>query len=143
MSLMLLFSGMKPSEASWGLIQKGKASFYSKRFQGRKTAYGERIKEGDLTAAHLTLPLNTMVEVTNLSNNRSVIVRINDRGPHGKGRIIDLAYSAAKALGMLRTGTANVAIRVVEKSGAMMSLATPKALSTAQLVPAFEQFNNN
>jgi len=113
MSLMLLFSGMKPTEASWGLIQKGKASFYAKRFQGRKTAYGERIKVGDLTAAHLTLPLNTMVEVTNLANKRSVIVRINDRGPHGKGRIIDLAYSAAKKLGMLRTGTANVAIRVL------------------------------
>jgi rare lipoprotein A len=113
MALMLLFSGIQPTEIHKGLIQRGKASFYSKKFNGRKTAYGERIKPTDLTAAHRSLPHNTMVEVTNLDNNKSVVVRINDRGPHTKGRIIDLGYSAAKTLGMIQRGVANVAIRVV------------------------------
>ncbi|GAB3340217.1 hypothetical protein GCM10027299_53460 [Larkinella ripae] len=110
---MLLFGGMKSTEAHSSLIQKGKASFYSKRFHGKKTTSGERYQNDQLTAAHISLPMNTLVEVTNLSNNQSVVVRINDRGPHGKGRIIDLAYGAAKALGMVKTGIANVAIRVV------------------------------
>ncbi|MGA0555732.1 septal ring lytic transglycosylase RlpA family protein [Larkinella sp. VNQ87] len=112
-SIMLFFGGMKSTEAHSGLIQKGKASFYSKRFHGKKTTSGERYQNNKLTAAHLSLPMNTLVEVTNLANNQSVVVRINDRGPHGKGRIIDLAYGAAKALGMVSSGIANVAIRVV------------------------------
>jgi rare lipoprotein A len=112
-TIMLLFGGMKSTEAQSGLIQKGKASFYSKRFHGKKTSCGERYQNDKLTAAHISLPMNTMVEVTNLSNNQSVVVRINDRGPHGKGRIIDLAYAAAKTLGIVKTGIANVAIRVV------------------------------
>ncbi|GAB3890310.1 hypothetical protein GCM10028803_00980 [Larkinella knui] len=113
-TIMLLFGGMKSTEAHSGLIQKGKASFYSKRFHGKKTSSGERYQNEKLTAAHISLPMNTMVEVTNLANNQSVVVRINDRGPHGgKGRIIDLAYAAAKTLGIVKTGIANVAIRVV------------------------------
>lgn len=114
-SLMLLMGGMQTTEAPAGLIQKGKASFYSTRFHGRKTAYGERFDVAQMTAAHRTLPHNTLVEVTNLDNNKSVIVRINDRGPHTKGRIIDLGYSAAKAIGMISRGVATVAIRVVGK----------------------------
>jgi rare lipoprotein A len=112
-TIMLLFGGMKSTEAQSGLIQKGKASFYSTRFHGKKTSCGERYQNDKLTAAHISLPMNTMVEVTNLSNNQSVVVRINDRGPHGKGRIIDLAFAAAKTLGIVKTGIANVAIRVV------------------------------
>ena len=112
-TIMLLFGGMNSTETQSGLIQKGKASFYSKRFHGKKTSCGERYQNDKLTAAHISLPMNTMVEVTNLSNNQSVVVRINDRGPHGKGRIIDLAYAAAKTLGMVKSGVANVAIRVV------------------------------
>ena len=126
---MLFFGGMKSTEAHPGLIQKGKASFYSKRFHGKKTTSGERYHNDHLTAAHSTLPMNTLVEVTNLANNQSVVVRINDRGPHGKGRIIDLAYSAAKALGMVKSGIANVAIRVV---GVNWSLVDP---ATAVLFP--------
>ncbi|GAB3927937.1 septal ring lytic transglycosylase RlpA family protein [Larkinella terrae] len=123
-TIMLLFGGMKSTEAQSGLIQKGKASFYSKRFHGKKTSSGERYQNEKLTAAHISLPMNTMVEVTNLSNNQSVVVRINDRGPHGKGRIIDLAYAAAKTLGIVKTGIANVAIRVVGNNRKIMNPAT-------------------
>lgn len=128
MSLMLLFSNMKPAEALPGLIQKGKASFYSKKFNGRKTAYGERVDATALEGAHLHFPLNTLVEVTNLDNQRSVIVRINDRGPFAKGRVIDLTLAAAKALGMVSKGIANVSLRVVGK-GRAVALA-PSVFST-------------
>ncbi|GAB3960923.1 hypothetical protein GCM10028805_59380 [Spirosoma harenae] len=114
-SLMLFFSNMKSAEALPSLIQKGKASFYSKKFNGRKTAYGERVSAEALEGAHRHFPLNTLVEVTNLDNNRSVIVRINDRGPFSKGRVIDLTHAAARALGMVSKGIANVSLRVVGK----------------------------
>lgn len=113
MCLMLLSSSMKPVETPKGFIQKGKASFYSRKFNGRKTTSGERVNPDVFSAAHKTLPFNTLVEVTNLHNNRSVIVRINDRGPHIKGRIIDLSRAAAKSLGIVSRGIANVKLRVV------------------------------
>ena len=116
---MLFFSNIKSAEVLPGLIQKGKASFYSKKFNGRKTYYGERVSAGALEGAHLHLPLNTLVEVTNLDNQRSVIVRINDRGPFSKGRVIDLTHAAANALGMVSKGIANVSLRVVGKSRAI------------------------
>ncbi len=114
-SIMLFFGNMKPTEALPGLIQKGKASFYAKKFTGRKTAYGERVRAEALEGAHRSYPLNTMVEVTNLDNHRSVIVRINDRGPFTRGRVIDLTHAAARALGMISKGVANVSLRVVGK----------------------------
>ncbi|GAB3993588.1 hypothetical protein GCM10028807_29220 [Spirosoma daeguense] len=116
---MLFFSNIKTAEAIPGLIQKGKASFYSKKFNGRKTAYGERVSAEVLAGAHRHFPLNTLVEVTNLDNQRSVIVRINDRGPFSKGRIIDLTHAAAEALGMVSKGIANVSLRVVGKGQAL------------------------
>ncbi|GAB4027269.1 hypothetical protein GCM10028773_58180 [Spirosoma koreense] len=116
---MLFFSNIKSAEVLPGLIQKGKASFYSKKFNGRKTYYGERVSSNALEGAHLTLPVNTLVEVTNLDNQRSVIVRINDRGPFSKGRIIDLTHAAAHALGMVSKGIANVSLRVVGKGHAI------------------------
>lgn len=115
MSLLLLFGNMKPTEAPWGLIQKGKASFYSRKFTGRRTTYGERVSAHAYEGAHRTLPRNTLVEVTNLDNHRSVIIRINDRGPYTKGRIVDMTYAAAKAIGMISKGVANVKIQVVNK----------------------------
>ncbi|MFD2937222.1 septal ring lytic transglycosylase RlpA family protein [Spirosoma flavum] len=128
MSIMLFFSSINPAEALPSLIQKGKASFYSKKFNGRKTAYGERVSAESLEGAHRHLPLNTLVEVTNLDNQRSVIVRINDRGPFSKGRVIDLTHAAAHALGMVSKGIANVSLRVVGK-GQAVALA-PSAFST-------------
>ena len=94
-------------------IQIGKGSWYGKKFQGRLTANGERYNMYALTAAHKTLPFNSMVEVTNLSNNRKIIVRINDRGPYAKGRIIDLSYLAAKKLGYVNKGVAKLKLRVL------------------------------
>jgi len=89
------------------------ASYYSKEFEGRLTANGERFDVHALTAAHRTLPFNTRVKVVNLSNGLEVYVRINDRGPFKKDRIIDLSYAAAEKIGLIGPGTAEVKIEVV------------------------------
>jgi rare lipoprotein A len=91
----------------------GLASFYAHRFDGHRTAGGEIYDENALTAAHPTLPFGTRVRVTNLSNDRCVVVRINDRGPQARGRIIDLSRRAARELGCLREGVARVSVEVV------------------------------
>jgi len=93
-----------------GFRQLGRASWYGRFFHGRLTANGERYDMHALTAAHRTLPLGSYVRVTNPATDRSVIVRINDRGPFARGRIIDLSMAAAHALGMQRAGTASVKI---------------------------------
>jgi rare lipoprotein A len=90
--------------------QRGKASWYGRKFHGRKTASGEIYNMYAMTAAHKTLPLGTFVRVHNLKNNRKIDVRINDRGPFIRGRIIDLSYTAAKKLGIVGSGTAPVEI---------------------------------
>ncbi len=95
-------------------VQIGVASYYGAEFHGRPTSSGEIYDMNDLTAAHPTLPLGTIVKVTNLANDKSVIVRINDRGPFKKNRIIDLSYEAAKQLGFLNEGTALVKIEVIK-----------------------------
>lgn len=93
----------------------GLASYYSSKFEGRKTANGEIFSNSRLTAAHRTFPFGTKVKVTCLANNRSVIVRINDRGPFSsKKRIIDLSQSAARELGIIKKGVARVRIEIVE-----------------------------
>ena len=91
------------TEASAKPFQVGKASWYGGLFQGKATASGEDYNMYDFTAAHRELPLGTFVKVTNLKNLKSVVVRINDRGPVTPGRIIDLSYSAARSLGCIRT----------------------------------------
>ncbi len=93
--------------------QVGTASWYGTMFHDRSTSSGERYDMLAMTAAHKTLPLPTYVEVTNLSNNRKVIVKVNDRGPFESNRIIDLSYVAAKKLGMLGRGTAQVRVRAI------------------------------
>jgi peptidoglycan lytic transglycosylase len=96
------------------------ASYYGKELAGRRTASGERFNPGAMTAAHRTLPLGTRVRVTNIHNGRSVIVRINDRGPFVKGRSIDLSSGAARAIGM---GTAaNVRMEVIRLRGSATSI---------------------
>ena len=92
---------------------RGKASWYGPGFAGRKTANGERFNPSKLTAAHRTLPFNTKIKVTNLSNGKSVVVRINDRGPYAGRRIIDLSKAAARKIGMLKTGVAKVQLVAV------------------------------
>ncbi len=90
--------------------QRGKASWYGKKFHGRKTANSEIYNMYAMTAAHKTLPLGTYVRVENLNNNKKIEVRINDRGPFVRGRIIDLSYTGAKKLGIVGPGTAPVEI---------------------------------
>lgn len=94
--------------------QHGKASFYSKRSTGARTASGQRLHHDSLTCAHRYYPFGTRLKVTNLSNNKSVIVKVIDRGPFGRGRIIDLSWAAAKAIGMIAQGVASVKIETVE-----------------------------
>ncbi|MEO7330016.1 MAG: septal ring lytic transglycosylase RlpA family protein [Minicystis sp.] len=94
------------------VFQTGKASFYSDRLAGRPTAGGEPYDPDELTAAHRTLPFGAMVEVTR-RDGRRVVVRINDRGPYAKGRIIDLSRRAARTLEMTRDGVAEVTLRVL------------------------------
>jgi rare lipoprotein A len=95
----------------------GLASYYGDALQGRHTASGERFDMHALTAAHRTLPFNTRVEVTNLENGRSVVVRINDRGPYVEGRVIDLSQAAARELRFLGRGTTRVRLKVVGGGG--------------------------
>jgi rare lipoprotein A len=94
-----------------GAVQAEIASYYGQAFAGRRTASGERFNPSAMTAAHGTLAFGTRVRVTNSGNDRSVVVRINDRGPHVKGRSIDLSSGAARAIGM--AGTAHVRIEVI------------------------------
>ena len=96
-----------------GFVQHGKASWYGKKFHGRSTSSGEPYDMYKMTAAHKTLPLPTYVRVTNLQNQRSVILKVNDRGPFVRGRAIDLSYVAARKLGIVGSGTANVEIRTL------------------------------
>jgi rare lipoprotein A len=99
--------------ASAGAIETGLAAVYSDRLQGRKTASGERYDRSRLTAAHKTLPFGTRVKVTNTHNRRTVVVRIDDRGPTQAGRILDLSPAAARALGIRAKGMAEVSAEVV------------------------------
>lgn len=96
-------------------FQVGMASYYAHKFHGRKTANGEIFNMNEMTAAHPTLPFNTMVRVTNLSNRVSVVVRINDRGPFAKKRIIDLSRAAAKKLGIIQSGVGKVGLEILKK----------------------------
>ncbi|HEY1506528.1 MAG TPA: septal ring lytic transglycosylase RlpA family protein [Stellaceae bacterium] len=98
--------------------QVGVASYYAATFENHKTADGERFKSDGFTAAHRTLPIGTMVRVTNLKNQRNVLVRINDRGPFSRKRIIDLSPAAAKALGIADQGVMSVRIDVVNEEAA-------------------------
>lgn len=117
-SLLLFFTTILPcgkqlqaQQASYRA--KGVASYYADKFNGRRTASGEIFDNRALTAAHRTLPFGTYVRVTNLANSRSVVVRINDRGPYAHGRLIDVSRAAALQLDMVRTGTARVLVEVV------------------------------
>lgn len=94
-------------------VQEGIASWYGPGFHGKRTSSGERFDQYDFTAAHRTLPLGSWVVVTNQTNGRSIQVYVNDRGPYIQGRVIDLSYAAARAIGMLGPGTVPVRIVVL------------------------------
>lgn len=103
--------------SSEGYTANGIASWYGQKFHGRRTSSGEVYDLNQFTAAHKSLPLPTFVEVTNLDNNRKLIVRVNDRGPFHSDRVIDLSYAAALKLDVVRTGTARVALRAIDVRG--------------------------
>ena len=119
LALMLFFAGcashrdFSPQENLPGYSESGKASYYAMKFQSRKTASGERFDNYAMTAAHKSLPFGTKVIVTNLKNGKTVVVRINDRGPFVKGRIIDLSRAAFAKIENIDKGLAEVKIRVV------------------------------
>ena len=116
------------STASADFVSEGMASWYGPGFAGRLTANGEVFDPSELTAAHRTLPFNTHVRVTNLRNGRSVVVRINDRGPFARGRIIDLSRAAAERVGMIGSGTARVRVEVLNGVGGVLPAAPEPSL---------------
>lgn len=100
-----------------GTSQRGVASWYGEPFHGRKTASGEIYDMHGMTAAHRELPLGTIVQVKNLDNGREARLRVNDRGPFVKGRVLDVSYAGAQQLGMVGPGTARIELRVVQLGG--------------------------
>lgn len=116
---LLVLSGCGSTPKSGGRVssghtESGMASYYGNEFHGRKTANGERFDQGKLTAAHRTMPFGTRVKVTNTQNGRSVVVRVNDRGPFVKGRIIDLSSSAFKSIASINAGVVPVRVQVID-----------------------------
>lgn len=97
------------------IYQYGKASYYAGQFIGRKTANGEIFTSNEYTCAHKTLPFGTKLKVTNIETNESIIVRVNDRGPYVKNRIVDLSLRGAHELGLMKSGVVNVSIEIVNK----------------------------
>ncbi len=129
----------KVMDSGDGYVQRGIASWYGKKFHGRRTSSGETYNMYGMTAAHKSLPLPAYVRVTNLDNKRSIIVRVNDRGPFHEGRIIDLSYAAASKLGVVETGTAPVEVRIINPgrpSGAITHAAKDTGLKTTVITAA-------
>jgi rare lipoprotein A len=118
-TLLLLWSNFSPpcreglGEGLYAQTQSGKASYYAKNLSGRRTASGEKLHRDSFTCAHRSYPFGTMLRVTNVLNGRQVIVRVNDRGPFRKGRIIDLSWGAAKEIGMIAQGIAPVTVEKI------------------------------
>lgn len=123
-----------PSRVNIGDTQTGIASWYGPGFHGKKTSNGETFNTNAMTAAHKTLPMNTMVRVDNLENGRSIIVRINDRGPFVAGRIIDLSNKAAHEIDMTKKGTARVKLTVVGFNDKNYNAQIPNLNSTANKI---------
>ena len=123
------------SIAQSNYVQEGKASFYADKFEGRTTASGERYSHSKNTCAHLTLPFGTLVRVTNLGNNLSIIVRVNDRGPFVANRVIDLSRSAASTLNFIDTGLADVKLEVISDD---VNITPPKKRPVEQEIVRIE-----
>jgi rare lipoprotein A len=140
-SLAVLCAAQSSQVSEGPFRQEGIASWYGVEFDGRSTASGEPFNSADLTAAHPALPFGTVLKVTNKHNNRTVTVRVNDRGPFVAARIIDLSRAAAEVLDMLSTGTAPVIVEAVPVQSAQARTAAPgeaSAVSAPSAVPAAE-----
>ena len=130
----------RPDKSAKPYRKSGKASWYGKQFHGRKTSSGERYDMFAMTAAHPTLPIPSYARVTNVNNGESVIVRINDRGPFHKGRMMDLSYAAAHRLGYVNNGSAQVLIeRVFPVNGSERIATKPPAEQQASSEPRYLQ----
>jgi rare lipoprotein A len=105
-----------PAHQSFETLGQGEASYYGAELAGNRTASGERFNPSALTCAHRSLPLGTMLRVTNLANGRSVMVRVNDRGPFVHSRILDMSLAAARDIGMVRSGKAMVRLEIVRNA---------------------------
>ena len=105
---------VRPSSGKVLLTLEGVASYYADAFHGKLTSNGETFNMNDVTAAHRTFPFGTRIKVTNLDNQKTVVVRVNDRGPYVDGRIIDLSLGAAKEVGLVQSGTARVRLEVLQ-----------------------------
>lgn len=114
LALLALVGCGSTTKSGGASSESGQASYYGNEFQGRKTANGERFDQAQLTAAHRTLPFGTRLKVINTQNGKSVTVRVNDRGPFVKGRVIDLSSSAFKAIAPLNAGVAPVRIQAAD-----------------------------
>jgi rare lipoprotein A len=126
-------------QESTGYVERGISSWYGKKFHGRKTSNGETYDMYAMTAAHKTLPIPSYLQVTNLDNGKSVVVRVNDRGPFHGDRIIDLSYAAASKLGFAQNGTGRVELRAIEPGQApaqQSASAEPSGEAMATPVPA-------
>jgi len=106
-------------------FQTGRASWYGRLFQGHSTANGENFDMNDLTCAHRSLPMGSLVRVTNLSNSKTVVVRVNDRGPIARSRVVDLSYAAANFLGFGSRGTAPVKLELVKDDPQLAQIVFP------------------
>lgn len=113
LAALLFLSACSSQRTSQGTPISGKASWYGAKHHGKQTASGERFNQHQLTAAHRTLAFGTRVKVTNTLNNKSVTVRVNDRGPYSKGRVIDLSRAAANKIDMINSGVAPVKLHVL------------------------------
>lgn len=119
--LVMFFTGkLQAQNLEIGKTFNGKASYYHKKFSGRKTASGERLNNSDFTCAHKFFPFGTMIEVENPMSKKWVVVRVNDRGPFSKSRVLDLSYEAAKVLGMISKGIISINAKVVGKDGEIL-----------------------
>jgi rare lipoprotein A len=129
-------------DSAGGFKQRGIASWYGKKFHGRKTSSGEIYNMYGMTAAHKTLPIPVYVRVKNLANGRSIVVKVNDRGPFIEGRIIDLSYTAAQKLDIIGTGTARVEVNTLapgQSKTASVVRTIPLADKVAEDIPLFIQ----
>ena len=117
-TLLLIWGNFSLGQGAglYAQTQSGKASYYAKSWTGRRTSNGERLHHDSLTCAHRSLPFGTLLKVTNLLNGKQVVVRVTDRGPFVRGRIVDLSWGAAKAIGMLSQGIAPVSVERVTTS---------------------------
>ncbi|MCU0324640.1 MAG: septal ring lytic transglycosylase RlpA family protein [Spirosomaceae bacterium] len=125
--ISVLFFSNAYTQVSLGSESYGKASYYAGKFYGNRTASGETLSKEEFTCAHRTLPFGTMIEVTNLSNNKWCVVRVNDRGPFAHDRVLDVSEPAAQKLGMKGAGVVKVKLMVVGDNGNIF-IGRPEAL---------------